>query len=1220
MKKKGWKFAVDRGGTFTDLVAVDPNGKFATLKLLSSSPDYKDASIEGIRRMLSLSTASCLPEKMVEAARFGSTVATNALLERKGGRVALLVTKGFADLLEIGYQARPELFSLCIKKPSVLYSNVLEVDERIDQDGSVIRKIDLGGLEVKAGELKKAGLSTVAVVFMHSWRNPAHELECEALLKRHGFKEIFLSHRTMNLIKIISRGQSTVVDAYLSPVINRYMEGIREDAGEISVEFIRSSGEICKADRFTGKNAILSGPAGGVIALAAVAKEMSLEGVIGFDMGGTSTDVSRYDTEFERIYEKVVAGVEMQTEMLNIVTVASGGGSLLWFDGRKMRVGPESAGAHPGPLCYGFGGRLAVTDANLITGRIIPEYFPRTFGNDRKSPLEKQATQERFHLLAREISQSMKRKISPHEAALGFLKIANEKMAMAIKEISVSRGVDVRKYTLVCFGGAGGQHACGVASLLDMKKIIFHPLGGVMSAYGIGLANPAEKSVRTVLKAYNRKTDNHIRVLFGQMQEELVAEMGDEPGKLLIKRELDLRPKGSNTFITVTYSDYDVTVTCFKHKHERLFGFCPEDTQLEVVNLRVEAAASGGFFPPYVEWRKSGTGIPEPVSVQEVFYPGGMKKAPVYLREEMPAGAVVNGPAFLIDPYSTLVIDPGWRAVIDENSIITLDEIQQPDSLVSMPLASADPVLLEVFNNLFTGIAVEMGHILKNSSHSVNIKERLDFSCAVFDVKGELIANAPHIPVHLGSMADTVKGVIKEKTGSMKPGDFYLTNNPYKGGSHLPDLTVVSPVFSQDGAIIFFTAARGHHADIGGITPGSLPPEAKHIDEEGVLIDSFLVARSGVFRKDALKQILSRHKYPARNINERISDLRAQIASCNKGEQELKRVIQRYGWETVEAYMGHIRNNAAYSVKEALFELLKGEDSLDTDFQEHLDDGTLLAVRIFITAGGNPPESVKAVIDFTGTGPAHTDDSLNTPLPVTRSAILYVLRVLAGKEIPLNGGCLEPVEIIIPQGSLLHPVYPMPVGSGNIETSQRLVDLLFGALKITAASQGTMNNLLFEIEGDTPYYETIAGGAGAINGCHGASGVQVNMTNTRMTDPEVLEQRHPGVRLERFSMRKGSGGSGKWRGGDGTIRELKFLKPATVSIISERRVYPPYGMNGGGPGKKGVNILKYANGTTRRLEHRTTIKLNENDSIIIKTPGGGGFGQVGKKKSKAEKQ
>jgi 5-oxoprolinase (ATP-hydrolysing) len=1207
-QKSKWKFTVDRGGTFTDIIGVDPEGQFHILKLLSRSSAYKDASIEGIRRILKLDAGDRLPGNLIEGIRFGTTVATNALLERKGCNVALLITRGFADLLEIGYQNRPDIFRLCIKKSSPLYSTIVEIDERLDHKGGVIKEPDLSSLSMEIKKLKKSGTEAVAVVLMHSWINPDHEVACEKELRRHGFSDIFLSHKSVNLIKIVSRGQSTLLDAYLSTVLAGYLEGIKAETGRIPLEFMQSSGVLTPPEYFTGKNAILSGPAGGLVAVAKTTLDEEIEGAIGFDMGGTSTDVSRFEGEFEKINERVIADIPLQTEMLDIITVASGGGSILNFDGRKMTAGPESAGSFPGPSCYGFGGPLTVTDANLVTGRIAPEHFPETFGADGKSSLDCKFAEEKFLIMTEEVNRAMGTAFTARDIANGFLRVANEKMAMAIREISVSRGFDVRNYALVCFGGAGGQHACSVASLLDIDIVIIHPLSSVMSAYGIGLSKPAWKSSMTLLNMYKKTEHDCLADRFNKMEEEIAAAVQWQGGEFIVKREIDLRPAGADSYLTVEYGSYDDTVRNFKEQYERLYGFSPGDSPLEVVNLKVEILDSSEFLVPFEEKIRNDAGTPDPDSSRELYYADGPVKSPVYHREKLPPLVQIKGPAFVVDKNFTVIVDPGYEAETCASGTIVIKRIEKQKTRVRETTAGPDPVLLEVFNNLFMGIAAEMGITLRNTAFSVNMKERLDFSCAVFDAGGGLVANAPHIPVHLGSMADTVKEIIKTHARTMKQGDAYLTNNPYKGGSHLSDMTVICPVFSAAGDIMFFTAARGHHSDVGGTTPGSMPPNASHIDEEGVLVDGFLLVRDGALREDELKELLLNHKYPARNIPERVFDFRAQIAACHKGVEELQHLVSRYGLDTVRNYMTYIQDNSEYSVKGALHQFLGEGNSFKSVFEDYMDDSTPIRVSITVAGGHNPPDTLKALVDFTGTGGQHLSDNLNAPASVTRSAVMYVLRSLIDNDIPLNSGCLKPVDIIIPESSILNPMYPAPVASGNVETSQRVVDALLGALGIAAASQGTMNNFLFEVEGGVPYYETIAGGSGAMQGCPGVSGVQVHMTNTRMTDPEVLEYRHPGVRIEQFTLRKGSGGNGEFRGGDGVVREIKFLKPSTASIISERRKLAPYGINGGENGKKGINLLKKADGEVSDLGHREVLRINENESVIIKTPGGGGYG------------
>jgi 5-oxoprolinase (ATP-hydrolysing) len=1202
-----WRFAVDTGGTFTDVVGLDPHGTFHVLKLLSRSPEYEDASIEGMRRMLGLGPDESLPAHSVDAVRFGTTVATNALLERKGSPVGLVITQGFGDLLEIGHQSRPDIFSLCIRKPSVLYEEIVEVEERTGPDGSIEASLDRGGLLLGMERLRRKGIETVAVVLMHAWKNPEHEIMAGRILQEGGFKDVFLSHQTRNLIKIIGRGQTCLLDAYLSTVLDTYITGIRSKTGAIPVELMKSSGSLTDPGTFRGHEAILSGPAGGIVAVAGITGELGLAGAVGFDMGGTSTDVSRYDGAFEFAHERDIGGIAFQAEMLNVVTIASGGGSVLWFDGERLRVGPESAGADPGPASYALGGPPAVTDANLITGRILPEFLPRTFGPRRNMLLDAERARKALHALSREVDPSGENDSA--ELALGFLRVVNEQMAMAIKEISVSKGYDVRDYALVCFGGAGGQHACEVASILEISTILYHPLGGVMSAYGIGLANPSLRTERTVLLPWKEATDHSLEVSFEKLSQELPSR-----GEAHLRKELDIRPTGTDAFLSIPFEGIQKAKTKFREEYVQRFGFFPEDAKLEIVNLRLELTEAKDFFPAYktAEYEKRGTDAakenPAPLATQKVLYPDGYREAPVYDAGNISPVTSINGPALLVDKHSTFVVDPGFDATADAKGIIRVTRSSSEAKRVRLSRGKPDPVLLEVFNNTFRNVATEMGHTLQYTSHSVNIKERLDFSCALFDQNGDLVANAPHIPVHLGSMGDTVREIAGQNLGTMRDGDMYLTNNPHRGGSHLPDMTVVCPVFSDDGEILFYTAARGHHADVGGRTPCSMPPEASHISEEGVVIDNFLLLRRGTFREAELLALMAAHPWPVRNPAERILDLTAQAAACRKGVAELHRIISRYGLETVREYMGHVQNNAERAVRRALATFLKGKEEFRGAFRDSLDDGTSLAVNITISAGEDPPSTVRAVVDFTGTGAEHANDNLNAPLSVTRSAVLYVLRVITGDDLPLNGGCLRPVEIRVQEASLLNPSPSRAVSSGNVETSQRVVDVLLGALGAAAASQGTMNNLLFEVEGETPYYETIAGGSGASPGCPGASAVQVHMTNTRMTDPEVLEQRHPGLRLRRFAIRRGTGGAGAHPGGDGVIREIQFGRPAAVSVISERRTTTPYGLKGGGSGSAGRNLLKKADGRAQELPHRVSMLLREGESIVIETPGGGGYG------------
>ncbi|NOY64457.1 MAG: 5-oxoprolinase, partial [Nitrospirae bacterium] len=1121
--------------------------------------------------------------------------------------VLLITTKGFRDMLEIGYQSRDDIFDLCIKKPEILYKNVIEIEERIDSKGNIVTPLKEESLLRKLREIDFSEYDTVAVVLLHSWRNPVHEEMVARLLKEQGLEDVLLSSAVSRQIKIITRGNATVVDAYLAPVIERYLRELREEITDVKIEFFISSGGLVTPELFKGRDALLSGPAGGVMAVVDISKNMGLKGAIGFDMGGTSTDVCRFDGEIERVYEKKINSIEIHTEMLDINTIASGGGSILSFDGERLMVGPESAGADPGPACYGFGGPLTVTDANLFTGRLVKEYMPKTFGPERKGAIDPSIVRKGFERLTTEINDRLSKQFLPEEIALGFLRIANEKMAMAIKEISISKGVDVRDYTLVCYGGAGGQHACAVASELGIREILFHPLAGLFSAYGIGLSMPVVKTSRTYITVFNRDNFEEIINKVEELYDELSRDISFHSCKIL--KEIDLRVKDTEYSFTIPLTDFEDMLARFRERYKRVFGFYREDMIIETAAMRVSVMDDESFFPELVLEKKDATSA-EPVSYQSLFTENGWITVPVYRRDALPEGMMMEGPYLIVDDFTTIVVEEGFVAEALSNGLIRARRVKEYQSHTGDTRDDdrADPVLLEIFNSLFMGIATEMGHTLRNTAFSVNIRERLDFSCAIFDPECGLVANAPHIPVHLGSMADTVKAVLERHYGNIKQGDAYLSNNPFRGGSHLPDLTVVYPVFSSSGELLFFTAARGHHADIGGKTPGSMPPESSHIDEEGVLIDSMCILRDGCFMEDELREVFSNHTYPVRNIEQSIQDIKAQLAACRKGEAELLYVISRYGYETVRKYMAFIQKNAEMAVREALHKLLKGEENAEFTFSDFLDDGSGISVRITVQDGTAPPLTTTATIDFSGTSLQHDNDNLNAPLSVTASAVLYVLRALTGKDMPLNSGCLRPVRIIAPEGTLLNPRYPVAVASGNVETSQRIVDVLLGAFGVAAASQGTMNNLLFEVHGEKPYYETVGGGSGAMDGCDGASAVQVHMTNTKITDPEIIELRHPGVRLRRFSIRRGSGGLGRYRGGDGIIRELEFLRPATVTIISERRRRPPFGLKGGIPGYRGVNLHRDINGKIKMLPHRVSLTVKAGESVIIKTPGGGGYG------------
>ena len=1210
--KKMWFFAVDRGGTFTDVIGVDPEGKTHSRKLLSQSQEYADPAIEGIQRMMKIPAENPIPQDKVSRIRMGTTVATNALLERKGTPIALLITKGFGNLLEIGNQARPDLFALAVIKPEQLYSNVIEVDERLDHEGSVVRSLDESALRKDLEKIMNSGISSLAIVLMHSWKNGVHESRVAEIALEMGFDQISVSHKIMPLIKIVGRGQTTAVDAYLSPVLFEYIQSVKKNTGNIPLEFMQSSGGMTDAQNFRGKDAIMSGPAGGVIGASAVAKLNGIDETIGFDMGGTSTDVSRYGGEFEKVVEVETSGIHFQTPSLKINTVAAGGGSILWFDGKKMRVGPESAGADPGPVCYGKDGQLAITDANLLLGRLVPKYFPNTFGQTHDQPLNERKTRKTFKKLTDEINTKLSTDLSSENVALGFIRIANETMASAIKEISVARGFDVRTHALVCFGGAAAQHACGIARILGIKKMVIHPMAGLLSAYGIAMANQFRYAIRSIVTTYKKNMllqfENQLNEMAAPLIKE-IAQCGIPESKIETNKFLDLRPLGTDNYLTIPLDTFEETVRIFAKLHKQLFGF-DATAELELVNLRVEVNGLGHHFKE--SHSKSYTrSKPESNDTTKVTFESSEYETPIYQIDDFLPGSFIEGPAIITEAFSTTVVEPGFSAELNRYGHLVLSQ----DTIAEISVGpQKDPIMLEVFNHLFMSIAEQMGHTLINTAHSVNIKERLDFSCAIFDPEGNLVANAPHMPVHLGAMSESVKEIISANKESMRPGDAFLMNNPHRGGSHLPDLTVIAPVFAKGKDPIFYTASRGHHADIGGTTPGSLPPFATSIHEEGVVIDNFRLIKDNELQLDELKNMLSDNDYPARNLEERIADIKAQIAAVNKGIIETERLIKKYGLETVHAYMGHIRENAAESMRTALLAYLGEKENLDLEFKDQLDNGDSISVQITIEKGSDPPDTCCAKVNFSGTS-SQMKGNQNAPVAVTKAAVLYVFRLLIDKDIPLNSGCLEPIKIIVPEGSLLKPEDTAAVVGGNTETSQRITDVLIGALKLAGASQGTMNNFVFGEDGGSgkQYYETIAGGSGACKGHNGASGVQVHMTNTRATDPEVLEHRFPEIRLEHFGLRKNSGGDGRYKGGNGTIRKVTFLEKRKVSILSERRKYPPYGMAGGLPGKSGKNELIRTSGKLEPLAGKVERVVKSGETIIIETPGGGGYGSPLKK-------
>ena len=1186
-----WQFWIDRGGTFTDVVARRPDASLITRKLLSDNPEnYADAAIEGVRMVIGVAPGEPIPGELIEAVKMGTTVATNALLEHKGEATVLLVTKGFADALRIAYQNRPRLFDRHIVLPDMLYSRVIEVDERIDAHGNVLKAPDLEALGAALGEARKAGLTSAAIAFMHAYRTPEHERAAAALAKRAGFTQVSVSHEVSPLMKLVSRGDTTVVDAYLTPILRRYVDGVAAALGGARLMFMQSNGGLTGASNFHGKDSILSGPAAGVVGMARTAARAGFAKVIGFDMGGTSTDVSHYDGEFERTFESEIAGVRMRSPMMLIHTVAAGGGSILHFDGARMRVGPESAGANPGPACYRRGGPLTLTDCNLLLGRIQPRFFPRLFGPGADQPLDAGEVRARFGAFGETINRP------PEKVAEGFLKIAVENMANAIKRISVQRGYDVTEYTLNCFGGAGGQHACLVADALGISRVFIHAYAGVLSAYGLGLAETRAMREETVEEPLADGLIHQLEERLVKLDAVVRAEVesqGTDGVDIISHFRVHLRYQGTDTALAVTFGPLPRMVEDLEAAHRARFGFAEPGRALIVEAVSAEAEGATGIIseaelPP-------DPASPEPLEMVGMYDGGVFRETLVFERASLPAGAVIAGPAIIAEANSTTVVEPGWRASLNKFGHLVLTRADPRPSLKAE--TEADPVMLEVFNNLFMSIAEQMGAVLANTAYSVNIKERLDFSCAVFDGDGHLVANAPHMPVHLGSMGESVRTVIRDHGESIRPGSVYALNAPYNGGTHLPDVTVVTPVFDVDEhGILFFTASRGHHADIGGVTPGSMPPHSTSVEEEGVLIDDFQLVEDGRFHEIKLLELLANSPYPARNPQQNVADLKAQIAANEKGVAELGVMVDHFGLEVVSAYMGHVRANAADSVRRVL-DVLK-----DGAFEHTMDDGALIKVRVSVDR-----EQRRAVIDFSGTS-EQRPNNFNAPFAVARAAVLYVFRTLVDDDIPLNAGCLEPLEIIAPQGCLLNPRYPAAVVAGNVETSQAVVDALYGALGVMAASQGTMNNFTFG-DDQRQYYETICGGSGAGPGFDGCDAVHTHMTNSRLTDPEVLEWRYP-VLVEDFSIRRNSGGKGEFKGGDGAVRRIKFLEPMTAAILSSMRTQGPKGMAGGGDGKPGANRVERADGTVEELLATATTEMGVGDVFVIETPGGGGYGEA----------
>ncbi|MCK8516208.1 hydantoinase B/oxoprolinase family protein [Methylonatrum kenyense] len=1197
----GWEFWVDRGGTFTDIVARDPSGALSRLKVLSDNPEqYPDAALEGIRRSLGLGRSEPIPEELLRRVRMGTTVATNALLERQGEATVLLVTRGFADALRIGYQARPDIFALDIRLPEQLQRCTVEVDERLAADGTVVAALDEEGLLAELQRLRDAGFRSCAIAFMHGYRYSQHERRAAALARSAGFSQVSASHEVSPLIRFVARGDTTVVDAYLSPILRRYVQQLREALGRTPLQFMKSDGTLTDADHFQGRDAILSGPAGGIVSCVGTARAAGFDRVIGFDMGGTSTDVSHCRGDYERSSESVVAGVRMRIPMLQIHTVAAGGGSCLGFDGTRYRVGPRSAGANPGPACYRRGGPLTVTDCNVMLGKLQPEFFPAVFGPHGDQPLDREAVVEGFARLADEIHQDTGDERGPEAVAEGFLRIAVDNMAHAIKRISVQRGHALDDYVLNCFGGAAGQHACLVADALGMRRVLLHPLAGVLSAYGMGLAELGlvrERSVDAVLDVTRL---DELEEAFAGLEESarrMLQEQGAAPSAMRLVRQLRLRYAGNDTSLTVDWGSAHAMASQFAERHRHRYGFALPQRELVVASITVEARAAGEL--PELGSETGMPGLAAAAATPECHVPTRMAqrdwpRTPVYRRQALQAQQCLEGPAIIADPDSTIVLEPGWSAGVRPGGVLLLRREAEPASDANVDTA-VDPVMLEVFNNLFMSVAEQMGAVLRQTAQSTNIKERLDFSCAVFDADGNLVANAPHVPVHLGSMGESVRAVLRTVGDGLRPGDAYLLNDPYQGGTHLPDITTVSPVFDSAGqTLLFLVASRAHHADVGGITPGSMPAHSRHIDQEGVLFGVTPAVRDGHLLEDSLRRHFTAGPHPSRNIDQNINDLQAQLAANTRGAEELAALIRQFGHSVVAAYMGHVQDNAEEQVRRVIDGLSDGVA------EKQMDNGARIRVRFTVDH-----QARHLSVDFAGTS-AQQSGNFNAPLAVTRAAVLYVLRTLVADAIPLNDGCLKPVTLRVPEGCMLRPRHPAAVVAGNVEVSQVVTDALYAACGRLADSQGTMNNLTF---GNTRYqhYETLCGGAGAGDGFAGASAVQVHMTNSRLTDPEVLESRFP-VRLEAFRIRQDSAGSGRWPGGNGVERRIRFLEPMQIALLANSRRQPPRGRAGGGDAACGEDWILHADGRRTPLTGRDSEAVAVDDILVVRTPGGGGFG------------
>ncbi|MYQ42462.1 5-oxoprolinase (ATP-hydrolysing) [Streptomyces sp. LamerLS-316] len=1198
-----WEFWIDRGGTFTDVVGRDPDGRLISRKLLSHDPGrYRDAAVAGIRLLLGLGPHDPVPADRVAGVKMGTTVATNALLERRGEPTVLVITEGFRDALRIAYQNRPRLFDRRILLPEAVYDRVVEVPERTDARGGTVKVLDRAAVAERLRAAAADGMRSAAVVLMHGYRHPEHERAVAEEARAAGFTQVSCSHEVSPLIKLVPRGDTTVVDAYLSPILRRYVDEVARELPGIRLMFMQSNGGLREAAHFRGKDAVLSGPAGGVVGMVRTSGQAGHDRVIGFDMGGTSTDVSHYAGEFERELGTQVAGVRMSAPMMSIHTVAAGGGSVLHFDGRRYRVGPDSAGADPGPACYRRGGPLTVTDANVMLGRIRPEHFPAVFGPEGDQPLDARLVEERFEALAEEVSAAAGDTRTAAEVAAGFLEIAVLNMANAVKKISVQRGRDITRYALTGFGGAGGQHVCAVADALGIDTVLVPPLAGVLSAYGIGLADATAMREQSVEAPLDEVAGSRLRGICDGLAERVRTELradGLPDGAIATRARVLVRYAGTDASLPVAQSSLAAMAEEFTEAHRTRYGFTM-DKPLVAEAVSVEATGKAGPYTPPRVGAGAAEGPLRPLGTVTMFTADGWRDAGLYRRATLRAEDTVTGPAVVTEDDATTVVDPGWQATAGPAGHLVLRR-SEPRPERRAVGTQVDPVMLEVFNSLFMSIAEQMGVRLENTAHSVNIKERLDFSCALFDADGNLVANAPHIPVHLGSMGESIKEVLRRNRGTLRPGDVHAVNDPYHGGTHLPDVTVVTPVFDepadgQESRLRFLVASRGHHAEIGGITPGSMPAFSRTVDEEGVLFDNWPLVRDGTFRETETRNLLTAAAHPSRDPDTNLADLRAQIAANEKGIAELRRMTDQFGQDVVEAYMGHVQDNAEESVRRIVAGLRDGSCRYETD------NGAVIAVKVTVDR-----DARTAVLDFEGTSPQQPGN-FNAPTSVVKAAVLYVFRTLVAEDIPLNSGCLEPLEVRVPEGSMLAPVHPAATVAGNVETSQAVTGALYAALGVQAEGSGTMNNLTFGND-RVQYYETVASGSGAGDGFDGADAVQTHMTNSRLTDPEILEWRYP-VLLESFGVREDSGGPGRWHGGRGVERRIRFLEPVTVALLSSHRRVPPYGMAGGGPGALGEQYVERAGGrTVTPLEGCDTAELDTGDVLVLRTPGGGGYGR-----------